>query len=144
MQAISLDWLAAQQQTSTLTQERYGFFCAKCSAEFNEISLFKKKQTGNGRKLAKIKEDQKNANRPRSESKIQEADKGSVESPKRGYHCVKSVQIWSFFWFVFSRIRTEYREILRISPYSVRMRENTDQKILCIWTLFKQGTLVLF
>ena len=33
-----------------------------------------------------------------------------------------------FFWSVFSRIRTEYGEILRISPYSVRMRENTDQK----------------
>ena len=31
------------------------------------------------------------------------------------------------FWSVFSRIRTEYGEILRISPYSVRMRENTDQ-----------------
>ena len=43
-------------------------------------------------------------------------------------HCVKSVQIRSFFWAVFSRIRTEYREILRISPYSVRMRENTEQK----------------
>ena len=27
-------------------------------------------------------------------------------------------------------------EILRISPYSVRMGENTDQKKLCIWTLF--------
>ena len=27
----------------------------------------------------------------------------------------------------FSRIRTEYREILRISPYSVRMRENKEQ-----------------
>ena len=31
------------------------------------------------------------------------------------------------FWSVFSRIRTEYREILRISLYSVRMWENTDQ-----------------
>ena len=31
------------------------------------------------------------------------------------------------FWSVFSGIRTEYREILRISPYSVRMRENVDQ-----------------
>ena len=31
------------------------------------------------------------------------------------------------FWSVFSRIRTEYGEILRISPYSVQMRENTDQ-----------------
>ena len=33
-----------------------------------------------------------------------------------------------FFWSVFSRVRTEYGEILRISPYSVRMPENTDQK----------------
>ena len=39
-----------------------------------------------------------------------------------------------FFWSVFSRIRTEYREILRISPYSFRMRENTDQKKFRIWT----------
>ena len=53
-------------------------------------------------------------------------------------HCVKSVQIRSFFWSVFSRIRTEYGEILRISPYSVRVRENTDQKKLGIWTLFTQ------
>ena len=53
-------------------------------------------------------------------------------------HCVKSVQIRSFFWSVFSRIRTEYGEMLRISLYSVRMRENTDQKKLPIWTLFTQ------
>ena len=33
-----------------------------------------------------------------------------------------------FFWFVLSRIWTEYEEIVRISPYSVQMRENTDQK----------------
>ena len=46
--------------------------------------------------------------------------------------CVKSVQIRSFLWSVFSHIRTEYGEILRISPYSVRMRENTDQKKLRI------------
>ena len=31
------------------------------------------------------------------------------------------------FWSVFPRIRTEYREILHISLYSVRMWENTDQ-----------------
>ena len=31
------------------------------------------------------------------------------------------------FWSVFSRIRTQYREIPLISPFSVRMRENTDQ-----------------
>ena len=40
-------------------------------------------------------------------------------------HCVKSVQIRNFFWSVFYCIRTE---ILRISLYSVRMRESTDQK----------------
>ena len=33
-----------------------------------------------------------------------------------------------FFWSLFSHIRTDYGEILRISPYSVLMRENTDQK----------------
>ena len=33
-----------------------------------------------------------------------------------------------FFWSAFSRICTEYGEILGISPYPVRMRENTDQK----------------
>ena len=32
------------------------------------------------------------------------------------------------FWSVFSRIRTEYEETLRISSYSVRMRENMDKK----------------
>ena len=31
------------------------------------------------------------------------------------------------FWSLFSRIRTEYGEIQRISPYSVQMRENVDQ-----------------
>ena len=31
------------------------------------------------------------------------------------------------FWPTFFRIRTEYGEILLISPYSVRMRENADQ-----------------
>ena len=31
------------------------------------------------------------------------------------------------FWSVFFRIGTEYGEIRSICPYSVRMRENTDQ-----------------
>ena len=31
------------------------------------------------------------------------------------------------FWSIFSRIRTEYEKILRISSYSVRMWENTNQ-----------------
>ena len=54
------------------------------------------------------------------------------------YHCVKCVQIWSFFWSVFSRIRTEYGEIRNISPYSVQMRESTDQKKPRIRTLFTE------
>ena len=33
-----------------------------------------------------------------------------------------------FFWSVFSRIRTEYGDLLIKSPYSVRMRENADQE----------------
>ena len=43
-----------------------------------------------------------------------------------------------FFWSLFFRIRTEYRKIPRISPYSIPMRKNTDQKKLRIWTLFTQ------
>ena len=50
-----------------------------------------------------------------------------------GWHCVKSIQVRRFFSSVFSRIRTEYGGI---SPYPVRMRENTDQKKLRFWTLF--------
>lgn len=34
-----------------------------------------------------------------------------------------------FFWSVFSRIRTAYREIRCLSPYSFRMWENKDQNI---------------
>ena len=33
-----------------------------------------------------------------------------------------------FFWSVFSCLRTEYGEMRSISPYSVRIRENADQK----------------
>ena len=43
-----------------------------------------------------------------------------------------------FFWSVFSRIWTEYGDLLRKSPYSVRIRENTDQKKLRSWTFFSQ------
>ena len=49
---------------------------------------------------------------------------------------MKSVQIRSFFWSSFSLIQTEYGDLLCKSWYSARMRENTDQKKLCIWTLF--------
>ena len=40
--------------------------------------------------------------------------------------------------FFLVRIRNEYGKIFRISPYSVRMWENKDQKKLRIWTLFRQ------
>ena len=51
-------------------------------------------------------------------------------------YCLKSAQIWSFFWSVFSCIRTEYGYLIRKSPYLVRIHGNTDQKKLRIWTLF--------
>ena len=65
-------------------------------------------------------------------------DTAGKKRSRRTQYCVKSVQIWTFFWSVFSRIRTEYGEIRSIFPYSVRIRENTDQKKLGIWTLFTQ------
>ena len=49
---------------------------------------------------------------------------------------MNSVQIRSIW--------TEYREIRRISPYSVRIRENTYQKKLRIWTLFTQWLRMLY
>ena len=57
-------------------------------------------------------------------------------------HCVNSTQIQSFFWSVFSRIWTKYGDLdlFRKSPYSVQMRENTDQKKFRIWAIFTQWT----
>ena len=57
------------------------------------------------------------------------------------FHCVKSVQIRNFSgpYFPAFGLNTE-----RFSPYSVRMRVNTDQKKLRIWTLFTQCFLVRF
>ena len=34
----------------------------------------------------------------------------------------------NFFWSVFSRTRTENGYLRSKTPYSIRMRENTDQK----------------
>ena len=40
-------------------------------------------------------------------------------------HTLREKCLYSeLFWSALSHIRTEYEEILRISPYSVRMREN--------------------
>ena len=43
------------------------------------------------------------------------------------YEEIQECPYSELFWSAFSRIWTEYGEILRISPYSVRMRENVDQ-----------------
>ena len=43
-----------------------------------------------------------------------------------------------FFWSTFSRIWRACEEIRNISPYPVRMRENTDRENLRIRTLFAQ------
>ena len=58
------------------------------------------------------------------------------------FHCVKSVQTRSFFWSVFSRIWTEYGDLLRKSSYSVRMQGNTDQNKLR-FEHFSRSVLVL-
>ena len=52
-------------------------------------------------------------------------------------HCVKSFQIQSFFWSVFSRIRTEYGEIqcFLFSPNTGKCRP--EKKIL-VWTLLTE------
>ena len=62
-----------------------------------------------------------------------------IISSLQGKHCVKSVQIRSFFWSVFSCIRTKYGDLLR---KSVRIQENKDQKNLRIWTLFTQERVI--
>ena len=53
-------------------------------------------------------------------------------------HSVKTVQIRSFFWSVFSRTWNEYGDLRRKSLYLVQKRENTDQKKLRVWTFFVQ------
>ena len=58
-----------------------------------------------------------------------EVQKFRIESLQRAKVSVCEKCPYSeFFWSVFSSIRTEYREVLCISPYSVRMLENANQK----------------
>ena len=59
---------------------------------------------------------------------------GSFSSGQSHSHCVKNVQIRSYFWSVFSCIRTEYGDLLR----NTGIQENTEKKQLRIWTLFTQ------
>ena len=53
-------------------------------------------------------------------------------------YCVKSVQIISFVWSVFSCIWTEYGDLSSKSSYSVQIQESKEQKKLRTWTLFTQ------
>ena len=46
------------------------------------------------------------------------------------YVTAKKLSVFGNFLVRISRIQTEYGETLRISPYSVRMRENAGKKIL--------------
>ena len=53
---------------------------------------------------------------------------GTLVHDKLGVVILRKKCLYSeLFWSVFSRIRTDYGEIQSISPYSERMRENTDQ-----------------
>ena len=65
-----------------------------------------------------------------NETTLKFADKYiAVNCKSFGYHL--SYPLWekcAFFWSVFSRIWIEYGEIRSISPYSVCVWENTDQK----------------
>ena len=54
---------------------------------------------------------------------------------------MKILKIWSFFWSVFSCIRTEFGYLLLKSSYSVQIQENMDQKKLDICTLLIQSML---
>ena len=59
--------------------------------------------------------------------KIQES-RIKMTSLRRTHTMREKCSYSEFFWSVFSDNRTEYSKILRISPYSIRMQENKDQK----------------
>ena len=57
----------------------------------------------------------------------------------RNVTLLKTLTAWKKAKYgVFSCIWTEYGHLLRKSAYTVWIRENTDQKKLCIWRLFTQ------
>ena len=58
------------------------------------------------------------------------------------FHYVKSVQMRSFFWSVFSCMHTEYADLPSKSLYSVWIQENTDQKKLRITVLQSLSILI--
>ena len=54
------------------------------------------------------------------------------------------VYVFGVFWSVFSHIRTKYGDILRINPYSARMRENTGQKNSEYGHFSRDGKVLMF
>ena len=44
--------------------------------------------------------------------------------------------MWSYFWSVFSYIRTEYEDLLRKSPYSVANTGKYGPEITSYWHTF--------
>ena len=55
------------------------------------------------------------------------------------YHCVNRVQIESFFWTVFSCIRTEYGDLLRKSVFSPNTGKYGPEKTLYLDTFHAVG-----
>ena len=63
------------------------------------------------------------------------------------FMCILSLSTYRphYRWSLFSLPRYSCGTVLRISPYSLRMRGNKDQKQLRIWTLFTQwNTTILY
>ena len=117
----------------------------------NVDELFKHKQTLPRNNISQFGKDIINEFSKREDLFFTKADKGRatvilnvgdyIEKSNKEFksiHCVKSVQMRSFFWSLFSRIWTEYGDLRSISLYSARMREYRDQKKLRIWALFTQ------
>ena len=71
---------------------------------------------------------------------IKKADKGEAVVIMNIKHYLKMISdhLNDKTKMVFSCIRIGYEDLLRKSPYSVRIQENTDKKKLRIWTLFMQ------
>ena len=60
----------------------------------------------------------------------------------KNIHCVKSVQIRSFFWSVFSRIQTEYGEILRSFFWSVFSPIRTEYGEILVFGHFSRSVQI--
>ena len=61
----------------------------------------------------------------------------------RNDHCMGSVQVWSFMWSIFSRIQTEYGNLLSKYPCLLERGWQYRSEKLRIWTLFTQRILPL-